>query len=43
MDELLPLADNGLFVFVVLGSDNPLLGLPGSVVETGTRTKVSVD
>jgi hypothetical protein len=43
MDELLTLADNGFFVVVVLGSDNPLLGLPGSDVETITRTKFSVD
>jgi hypothetical protein len=43
VDELLTLTDNGLFVFVLFGSDNPLLGLPGSDVETITRTKFSVD
>ena len=42
MDELLALTNDGLFVFVVLGSDDPLLGLPGSDVETVARTKSPV-
>ena len=42
MDELLALTDNGLFVFVVLGSDDALFGLPGSDVKTVARTKSSV-
>ena len=42
MDELLALTDDGLFVFAVFRSDDPLLGFPGSDVETITRTKSSV-
>ena len=42
MDELLTLTDDGLFVFGVFRSDDPLLGFPGSDMETVTRTKSSV-
>jgi hypothetical protein len=43
VDELLAFTDNGLFVFVVLGSDDALFGLPGGDVETVARTKSTVD
>jgi hypothetical protein len=43
VDELLTLTDNGLLVFVLLGSDDALFGLPGSDVETVARTKSTVD
>ncbi len=42
MDELLALTDDGFFVFGVFGSDDPLLGLPGSDMETVSRTKSAV-
>jgi hypothetical protein len=42
MDELLALANDGLFVFVVFDSDDPLLGFPGSDVEAVARTKSPV-
>ena len=42
MDELLALANDGLFVFGVFGFDDALFGLPGSDMKTVARAKSPV-